>query len=147
MNIYLGSPCCGPRRIYSPKVLVILRQNMTGKLLIGTLRIVSTNLISCMSIVIHLMFVLYIFSFHRGCARELDHSDSNFGGFGDQCQAFFVAVRVCITQKASPFCRTSSSSPYRNRQSASSTPFVPESPRRLPSVDDLQVVNLLNFSL
>ena len=49
------------------------------------------------------MFVLYIFSFHCGCARELlNDRDGDFGGFGDHCRHFYGRAHM-FTQTSSPF--------------------------------------------
>ena len=45
------------------------------------------------------MFVLYIFSFHRGCARQLDH---RYGRFDDQYRRICGRARV-FTKTSSPF--------------------------------------------
>ena len=62
------------------------------------------------------MFVLYIFSFHRGCARELDDSDSDYGGFGDQCRRFCGRARVL------PATRTGTDSEFTETIRAGITP-------------------------
>ena len=73
------------------------------------------------------MFVLYIFSFHRGCARQLDHRYGDFGRFDDQCRRICGRARV-FTKTSSPFGGHSASG--KEPTVSSSTPFVPESPRR-----------------
>ena len=63
---------------------------------------VQLNLISYSFSCIITSNVCYIFSFHRGCARQLDHRYGDFGRFDDQCRRICGRARV-FTKTSSPF--------------------------------------------